>query len=99
MRAELFTDQAHLTDLGRYAQGLDLDVPRFQECLERGTYQARVRQSQAEGVSAGVSGTPTFFLGVSDRAGSVVRVIRVLRGAQPYQRFQAAIDSVLASQP
>jgi hypothetical protein len=55
-----------------------------------------VRADLAAGVKAGVRGTPMFFIGVVDEAGTSVKVARTLRGAVPYASFQAALDAVLA---
>ena len=44
------------------------------------------------GRQAGVTGTPSFFLGFTDANGSKVKALRTLVGAQPYERFQEAID-------
>ncbi len=42
------------------------------------------------GSKAGVFGSPTFFLGVTDPKKPSVQVVRVIRGAQPYQAFKDA---------
>jgi protein-disulfide isomerase len=100
MHARLFENQGALSveDLSRYAQSLDLDWPKFQQCLEGGKYAAAIRQDIEEGQKAGVSGTPTFFLGLTEPGGSKVKVLKVIRGAQAYATFKQAIDSVLSSQ-
>lgn len=45
-----------------YAAGAGLDGLRFQTCLQSGKYNAEVDQDIADGVAAGVKGTPTFFV-------------------------------------
>jgi protein-disulfide isomerase len=82
------------SDLSAHAQSLRLDVKRFEQCLGSEKYAARVRDGIAAGESAGVRGTPTFFLGVVD--GGVVKATRVIRGAHPYPVFKSAIDELLA---
>ena len=100
MHDRLFANQGALglPDLPRHAEALALDVAKFHQCVESGTYGASVRSDQADGQRAGVSGTPTFFLGLTEPNGSQVKALRTLVGAQPYSAFKAAIDSLLASQ-
>ncbi|MEU6646036.1 thioredoxin domain-containing protein [Saccharomonospora sp. NPDC046836] len=46
----------------RYARELGLDVERFRADLDSDAVAERVRREQADGMAAGVQGTPTFFL-------------------------------------
>lgn len=98
--ARLFGHQQQLapTDLPGHAQALGLDVNAFQQCLESGKYAAQIRQDMREAQAAGVTGTPSFFLGVSDASGTV-KATRTLKGAQAYAAFKAAIDELLAEKP
>ena len=100
MHARLYANQRALApnNLPQYAQAIELDVPKFQQCLESGKYAAKIRQDLADGQQAGVTGTPGFFLGVTDPNDQKVKVSRVLKGAQPYTSFKAAIDDLLSSQ-
>jgi protein-disulfide isomerase len=70
---------------------------QFQGCLDSGKHAARVRKDMLEGQRAGVRGTPTFFLGVQESNDTPLRVVRVIRGAQPFSGLRDAIDSVLES--
>ncbi|WP_433310043.1 DsbA family protein [Micromonospora sp. CA-269861] len=45
-----------------YARALGLDMPRFQRDLDDPATAARVAKDKADGMAAGVQGTPTFFL-------------------------------------
>ncbi len=98
MHAQLFTDQAALSagDFQRLAEGLRLNLSRFQACLESGTYAARIRRDLAEGNRLGISGTPTFLLGFTPSSGSVVRAVKIIRGAKGFSEFQQAIEELLA---
>ena len=100
MHARLYANQRALApnNLPQYAQAIELDVPKFQQCLESGKYAAKIRQDLADGQQAGVTGTPGFFLGVTDPNDQKVKVSRVLKGAQAYASFKEAIDSLLSSQ-
>jgi predicted DsbA family dithiol-disulfide isomerase len=101
MHHRLFAHQRALApaDLPGHAQSLGLDGAQFRECLDSGRKAAKIRKDLAEGQRAGVRGTPTFFLGVADDAGAGVKVLRVIRGAQPLAGFRTAIDAALAAQP
>ncbi len=68
-----------------YAQQLGLNAGTFNSCLDSGKYTAENQQDISEGLQAGVSGTPTFFINGNK-----------LVGAQPYSAFQAAIDAELS---
>ena len=100
MHARLFGHQQALgpKELPQHAQALGLDASKFQQCLDSRKYAAKIRQDLADGQQAGVTGTPSFFLGVTEPNGSKVKAVRVLKGAQPYASFKAAIDSLLSSQ-
>ncbi len=69
----------------------------FSECLDGGKYAQRVRKDLADGAKAGVRGTPTFFLGLTDPEDATkIRAVKALRGAQPYALFKQAIDELVA---
>jgi protein-disulfide isomerase len=46
-----------------YAQGVGLDLDRYDECMESGKYAGRIQASHDEGVRAGVGSTPTLLVG------------------------------------
>jgi protein-disulfide isomerase len=99
MHGRLFAHQnvqATPKELAAQAQVLGLNGSRFQECLDSGRHAARIRTSQVEGLAAGVSGTPSFFLGAVAPSDSKVRALRSFRGTQPYAAFKEAIDGLLA---
>ena len=69
----------------KYAADLSLDKDKFNTCLDTGQFQSEIDADQKEGIAAGVTGTPAFFInGV------------LLSGAQPIQAFKQAIDAQLA---
>ena len=78
-----------------HARTLGLDVPAFQLCMDSGKHTAGVRLDQAEGSKVGVTGTPSFFIGLTDPNDAKVKTLRTIRGAQPYASFKEAIDSLL----
>jgi protein-disulfide isomerase len=67
-----------------YADQLGLNNDEFRECLTSNKYEEAVVADLQEGVALGVTGTPAFFInGYS------------LVGAQPFEVFQQAIDSLV----
>jgi len=100
MHDRLFANQKALgvKDLPQHAQALGLDESKFQQCLDSGKYAARIRKDLTEGQKLGVTGTPGFFLGVTEPNGTEIKAVRQIKGAQPWAAFQGAIDSLLAEQ-
>lgn len=68
-----------------FAGELGLDTATFDACLESGRHEAAVLEDLEYGVSLGVDGTPAFFLNGN-----------FLSGAQPFEAFRQAIESLLA---
>lgn len=84
---KLFQNQNALSidDLKKYAKELELDADKFNKCLDSGEKEAEVKKDMTDGQAAGVSGTPMSFIN-----GEAVR------GAQPYEAFEAVIEKALA---
>jgi protein-disulfide isomerase len=97
MHDRLFDGQAALEDkdLTQHAGAVGLDVTRFEQCLQSGRYTAQVRQSLQDGAQLGVSGTPTFIVGLSEPGSPTIKAAAILRGAQPYSSFKQALDSLV----
>ena len=98
MHDRLFGEPTALAipDLVRHVQAIGLDVPQFQQCLSSGTHAAAVRRDLLEGQKAGIRGTPTFFLGLTEPGQPELKATRLLVGAQPYASFREAIEALLA---
>jgi len=99
MHEKVFANQRAMTgaDLDAHAQALGLDVAGFQKCLASGVHAAKIRKDLEEGQQSGVTGTPTFFLGLTEENSPKVKAIRRIVGAQPYSVFKAAIEELLSS--
>ncbi len=84
----IFNDQANIqvADLKSKAKALGLNSGTFNSCLDSGEKKAEVDKDQADGTTAGVNGTPTFYING-----------KVLVGAQPFSAFKAIIDLELAA--
>lgn len=67
-----------------YATELGLDDEAFQACFDSGRWETAVLTDLEEGISLGVTGTPTFFFNGF-----------LLSGAQPYEVFEQAIGQLL----
>jgi protein-disulfide isomerase len=100
MHDRLFANQQklELSDLAGHAEAVGLNVQLFQACLESGHYAERIRKDIADGQAVGVTGTPAFFLGVTEPNNGKVKALRVIKGAQAYNGFKATIDSLLSEQ-
>ena len=85
-----------VSDLTAHAAALGLDTARFDRCLAQGGQAAKVRSAMSAGEQAGVRGTPTFFVGLTEPNSPNLKAVRRIVGAQPYGAFKAAIDQLLA---
>jgi protein-disulfide isomerase len=80
----LFANQSKLDEfaLAEHAGKAGLDVERFSGCLGSGKFKTAVDEDVQAGMTAGVSGTPAFFInGV------------LVTGAQPVSTFEKIIES------
>lgn len=69
-----------------YVGELGLDTAAFDECLQSGRQESAVLDDLERGAALGINGTPAFFING-----------HFLSGAQPYEVFQQAIESLLAA--
>ena len=99
MHDKLFANQNALaaTGLAEHAKAVGLDDAKFKECLESGKQAAKVRSDIAEGRSAGVTGTPGFFVGLTQPNGTKITATKNIIGAQPFASIKDAIEAVLAT--
>jgi len=98
MHDALFTDQKANTDeqFQQMAASLGLDVAAFSECMDSDKFMEQIKTDMAEGQKLGISGTPSFVVGLTDPEDpSKVHLTRFIRGAQSLQAFSAAIDELL----
>jgi protein-disulfide isomerase len=100
MHDQLFANSTALEmiDLARYATALNLDLIKFQGCIDGGKYVNEIRKDMLEGQKATVRGTPTFCIGVSEGEDTKIKVLKLIRGAKPYAEFKQAFDSLLGPQ-
>jgi len=83
----LFENQRSLerADLERLAGLAGLDLRRFRAALDAHTHAPAIEADLALAESLGVVGTPYFYVNG-----------RLVRGAQPFETFRAAVDTSLA---
>ncbi len=98
MHDRLFANQRELAreNLSKHAQALGLDAGSFDQCMDTGRHEARIRKDLGEAQRIQATGTPTFFLGLTDPNGSQVKGAKMV-GAQPYEAFKDAIERLLSS--
>ena len=99
MHEILFTNQTKLAadDLTAHAKAAGVDSAKFKACMDSGRQAAKIRSDQADGRQAGVTGTPGFFMGLTQPNASTLKAVKFISGAQPYANFKDAIDSLLAT--
>lgn len=74
------------------AEGLGLDMSRFQDCYDSGKYADQVQQDYKDAIAAGVNGTPSFVVTYQVNGETQTMLIE---GAQPYTVFRQKLDSIL----
>jgi protein-disulfide isomerase len=86
MHDKLFANQQALArpDLEKYAEELGLNMGKFKAALDSGKFKDKVDDDAKQGAAVGATGTPTFFI-------NGTRLV----GAQPVDKFKAAIDAEL----
>ena len=72
------------SSLRGYARIIQMDMPRFDECIKSNRYRSEVNKDYRDGKKAGVSITPTFF----------VNNIK-LQGDIPLQAFEQVLEAEL----
>lgn len=98
MHNQLFANQKalELKDLSVYARKIELDITKFQQCLDSGKYAEEIKKDTAEAQKAGVTGAPSFFIGyIEPDKPRTIKAVKMLKGAQPYSKFKESIDSLL----
>lgn len=86
MYDKLFASQKGLevADLKKYAGELNLKTSQFNECLDSGKYEEKIKNDIKEAGEFGVSGTPGFFVNK-----------QFIGGAQPLEAFVEAVEREL----
>jgi len=96
MHDRLFANQQNIaaTDLPKHAEALGLNKGLFEQCLDSGRYATDIKKDIADAGTVGISGTPSFLIGIVQPNGSV-KLTKKLVGAKSFSEFKSAIDSAL----
>jgi len=88
----MFAKQAQLDadELAEIVKAVGIDGSKMSKCVAADA-SGRVQAEEESGRSLGVTGTPTFFVGLVQQDGRVLLKQR-LAGAQPIAQFEAALD-------
>jgi len=92
----LFNNQQALglQQLTAYANNLKLDMKAFDHCMSTGAFKDKIARDIAEGQQIGVTGTPSFILGVTTDGKTMKG--NLIIGTRPFPFFQEQIESKLA---
>lgn len=73
MHDKLYQNADNLTDLDlkTYALEIGLDITKFNKCFDNRKYKDEIEIDRADGLTAGVEGTPTFFINGKKVAGAI----------------------------
>jgi len=99
MHDVLFANQRKMSDddLLSYGASIDLEAAQFSNCVKQGTHSDQVKKDIEEGQELGVSGTPSFVLGLTDPGDpNTIKVSKFVRGARAYSDFAKEIEDLLA---
>jgi protein-disulfide isomerase len=70
--------------LEKMAEAIGLDLAQFKDCMKSNTFLDQVEQELADGLAAGITGTPSFLINGE-----------LIVGAQPLSVFQEKINAAL----
>jgi len=98
LHARMFASQRQLAPalLPGLAGAAGVDGERLRSCLESGQKRDQVMSDQAMAQRAGVTATPTFFVGRLDPRTGAFSVTERIIGAKQYSVFQQALDAAIA---
>lgn len=91
----LFADQKTLGQWDANAAALGLDAAQFGSCLSSGKFDADIRKDIGQAQTAGVGGTPGFYLGIADAKSAKVKTVKFINGAQPFALMKPQIEALL----
>lgn len=96
MHDRLFADQARLdaASIRGHAQALGMDLPQFDACVSTHETLAQVTADSTLAKNLGVTGTPSFLVGVILPNGSI-KGAEWIGGSLPYDEFKKVIDKHL----
>ena len=95
LHAKLFEKPSRTTDeIVGLGQAAGLDGNALKACIESGKYSSAVRESVATMSKLGVDSTPLFLIGKTPERGKPMQILKVVKGAHPFETFKEALESV-----
>ena len=95
LHAKLFEAPARSVDqIVELAGAAGLDANALRSCMESGKYSTAVRESVKRMQQLGVDSTPMFLIGMTPNDGEPMKILKVVRGAHPFDQFKAAIEGM-----
>ena len=92
----MMSKQGSLNNLSLLASSLNIDMGRFEECLNANKYAEEVRKSGNQMTKMGITGVPGFIIAESDSQDPKrAKGIGFIRGAQPFNNFKKELDRAL----
>ncbi|HLY61893.1 MAG TPA: thioredoxin domain-containing protein [Terriglobia bacterium] len=76
-----------------YGRQLGLDMPRFRTCMDKQEFLPQINKEIAEAQTLGISGTPSFVLGKTDKSGIEGTL---LVGTMPYTSLDEKMRDLLS---
>jgi protein-disulfide isomerase len=97
MHDKLFSNHSDFAGsaLEKFGVAIGLRLDTFKACLQEQVADY-IAADVASAQKMGISGTPTFLIGVIENDG-LVKVMRVFVGARPFAELAQALDNVLTS--
>jgi protein-disulfide isomerase len=83
-------------DLMGHAETLGLKMNGFKECFESNKYANEAKEDMADGQRAGATGTPSFFIGLTDPKSKEIKAVKFIKGAQSFDTFKRTFDELLS---
>lgn len=95
MRELMVANSADLTNdsLLKYGETINLNMTEFRSCISDKKYVDAVKKDMADAGTLGISGTPSFVIGKTDK--NQISGVRIV-GALPYSVFETAIKNQLS---
>ena len=85
------------TELPAIAKDIGLDQSKYQHCVSERVMRNRVAANAALIQELGISGTPTFYFGVTENSDDkIFSPTSKLVGARPYDVFKQLINRLIA---
>ena len=96
LHAKLFEKPSRtLDEIIPLAQSVGIDTAALRTCVDSGKHSSEVRESVKRMQQLGIDSTPTFLIGKTPGPGQPMQILKVVKGALPYEQFKAALDPLL----